>query len=401
MKRRQFIRALNVMVLSISLVACCATLQLPSRPTPTVRVVATAELTRLPTAAKPAGPTLTPRAAANELELQLETVFEQASPSVVNVTSQVIGGNLFMQAVPQEGTGSGFVYDNEGHIVTNYHVVEGAESVSVSFASGESYPAAIVGEDPSTDLAVLKVDAPHLPDALPVSDSSQLRVGQFVVAIGNPFRLDRTLTFGIISALQRVIESPDGRFIGEAIQTDAAVNPGNSGGPLLDLDGQVVGVNSQIVGVTGANVGIGFAIASNTVSRVVPELIARGSYPHPWLGVTITTITPDGAEALRDAGAAIGADEGLLVMEVVERSPAAVAGLRGGDRVIQLGQGQLRIGGDIITAIDGRPVQTTEDLTLYLDASTRVGDTVELTIVRDTQELVLHVTLAERPETLQ
>ncbi len=342
-------------------------------------------------------PAQAPSAPANELEGQVEAVFRQAGPAVVNIVSRAVVMDFFMQPVPQEGTGSGFVYDDLGHIVTNYHVVENAESVSVAFASGESYPAEVVGEDPSTDLAVLRVDVPDLPTPLPLADSSQLRVGQFVVAIGNPFRLERTLTLGVISALQRVIQSPDGRFIGESIQTDAAINPGNSGGPMLDLKGQVIGVNSQIISPSGAYAGIGFAVSSNTVRRVVPELIERGRYPHPWLGVSILALIPDVLQALGEVGVDVGVEQGVLVTEVVSGSPAATAGIRGGDRTVELDTVSVSVGGDIITAIDGQPVATGQDVTLYLDANTKVGDTVELTVVRDGRELTISVTLGELP----
>jgi len=316
----------------------------------------------------------------------------------VNVTSRAVVLDFFMQPVPQEGTGSGFVYDTDGHIVTNYHVVENAETVSVAFASGESYLAEVVGQDASNDLAVLKVSVPDLPRPLPLADSSQLKVGQFVVAIGNPFRLDRTLTLGIISALQRVIQSPDGRFIGEAIQTDAAINPGNSGGPMLNLDGEVIGVNSQIISPSGANAGIGFAISSNTVRRVVPQLIARGRYPHPWLGVRILALTPEVKDALQQAGVSISVSEGLLVTEVVSGSPAAAAGLRGGSRTVQVSGMTVAVGGDTITAIEGQAVATGQDLTTYLETETVVGDTVELTLVRDGREIKTDVTLGELPQ---
>jgi S1-C subfamily serine protease len=324
-------------------------------------------------------------------------VFRTAGPAVVNITSRAVVLDFFMQSVPQEGTGSGFVYDRQGHIVTNYHVVEDAETVSVAFASGDSYPAQVVGEDPSTDLAVLKVTVPSLPSPLLLADSGQLRVGQFVVAIGNPFRLERTMTLGVISALQRVIQSPDGRFIGEAIQTDAAINPGNSGGPMLNLDGEVIGVNSQIISPSGAFAGIGFAISSNTVARVVPELIRLGRYPHPWLGVNILSLTTEVMEALAQAGVQIAVPEGVLVTQVVRGSPAATAGVRGGDRAVLVSGMRLPVGGDIITAIDGQPVASGQDLTLYLDAETRVGETVELTIVRDGREVTVPVTLGELP----
>jgi S1-C subfamily serine protease len=301
-----------------------------------------------------------------------------------------------MQAIPQEGTGSGFVYDTEGHIVTNYHVVADAESVSVALAAGGVYTATIVGMDSSNDLAVLRIEAENLPDPIPLGDSDQLRVGQFVVAIGNPFALDRTLTVGVISALSRVIESPDSRFIGQAIQTDAAINPGNSGGPLLDLEGRVIGVNAQIVSPSQASAGIGFAIPVNTVRRVVPQLIARGHYPHPWLGVSLLPFEAEGARLLREAGMEVPVDKGLLVAEVTPDGPAAKAGIRAGDRVVSIGNAQIPVGGDIITAINGESIADFQELTVYLESETQVGDTVEVTIIRDGQEMTVKVTLAER-----
>jgi S1-C subfamily serine protease len=335
---------------------------------------------------------------ANELEAQVEAVYSEAAPAVVNVTSRIITYDFFMQAVPQEGTGSGFIYDIEGHIVTNYHVVENAESVSVALTTGETYVATVVGADPSNDLAVLRTEAETLPAPIPLGDSDRLRVGQFVIALGNPFGLNFTLTVGVISSLGRVIQSPDGRFIGEAIQTDAAINPGNSGGPLLDLEGRVIGVNAQIISPSQASAGIGFAIPANTVRRVVPQLIAQGRYPHPWLGVQILEITPQRASALREAGADVSVDEGVLVVEVVPGSPAAAAGIRGGDREVQIGNARVLVGGDVITAINGQPVATSQELTVYLESETQVGDTVEVTLMRGRQEMTVSVTLAERPQ---
>lgn len=337
--------------------------------------------------------------AANALEAQIIAVYETASRAVVNITSRTYAYNWFRQPVPQEGTGSGFVYDAEGHIVTNDHVVENAEELLVTLADGTVYAAEIVGEDPANDLAVIRIDASAaLPPPLPVGDSDQLRVGQFVVAIGNPFGLDQTLTVGVISALGRVIESPeDNGFIGEAIQTDAAINPGNSGGPLLDLEGRVIGVNSQIISTSGSSAGIGFAVSANTVWRVVPELIAHGHYPHAWLGAEMASLTPSTAEVLREAGMDDVADTGLLVLEVVRGGPADKAGIRGGSRVARIGRYRVPVDGDIIIGIDGQPVEDFQTLTVYLETETTIGDTVELTILRDGKELVVPLTLEEEP----
>jgi S1-C subfamily serine protease len=336
--------------------------------------------------------------AANALEAQVEAVYEQVAPAVVHVTSLVVTYDFFMQPVPQEGTGSGFVYDTAGHIVTNYHVVADAEAVSVALAGGGVYTATVVGTDPSSDLAVLTIEAEDLPAPVPLAASDRLRVGQFVVAIGNPFGLDRTLTVGVISALSRVIQSPDSRFIGQAIQTDAAINPGNSGGPLLDLEGRLIGVNAQIVSPSQASAGIGFAVPSNTVRRVVPELIARGHYPHPWLGVSVMPFAAEGAQLLREAGMDVPVDEGLLVAEVVPDSPADEAGIRAGDRVVSVGNVRIPLDGDIIVAIDSNSTTSMQALSVYLESETQVADNVEVTLIRDGKEITVAVTLGERPE---
>jgi S1-C subfamily serine protease len=337
--------------------------------------------------------------ASNSLEAQVIAVYENVSPAVVNITNRGYVYDFFMQAVPQEGSGSGFVYDQAGHIVTNYHVIENAEELSVTLANGKVYDAKVIGVDPTNDLAVIGLNANvDLPDPIVLGDSGNLRVGQFVVAIGNPFGLERTLTTGVISALGRVIQSPeDNRFIGEAIQTDASINPGNSGGPLLDLKGRVIGVNSQIISPSQASAGIGFAVSANTVRRVVPELIARGYYPHPWLGATMLTLTPANVNVFRDGGMQVPVEAGLLVSEVAPGGPADEAGIRGGDRAMRAGRYQLLLGGDIITAINGKPVGDFQELTVYLETQTKVGDSVQVAIVRDGQEQTLAVTLGEQP----
>ncbi len=338
--------------------------------------------------------------AAFALEARVIEVYDEASPAVVNITNRMYVTYRWMGTVPEEGTGSGFVYDGKGHIVTNYHVIENADELLVTFASGDVHPAEVVGADQMNDLAVLRVDAnANLPQPLQLGDSDDLRVGQFVVAIGNPFGLEQTLTTGVVSALGRVIESPEGNsFIGEAIQTDAAINPGNSGGPLLDLLGRVIGVNSQIISPSGASAGIGFSVSANTVLRVVPELIAHGYYAHPWLGVDTLPLTSSVVQVLRDAGADLGADSGLLVLESESGGPADLAGILGGDRWLRLGRYQLPVGGDIIVAIDGREINDLQTLTVYLETGTTVGDTVQLTVIRGEDELTVPVKVAGQPQ---
>lgn len=381
---------LAVIILMATSLGCLSfslpALQTPPTPVPT--------LTPWPTVAPPrAGST------ARGLEAQVETIYQTEGNSVVNITAQSTAYDFFMNPVPQEGTGSGFVYDEAGHIVTNFHVVENADQIYITLADGTTLEATVVGQDPSNDLAVLQVDGQgHNLQVLPLGDSNALQVGQFVVAIGNPFGLERTLTFGVISSLGRIIQSPDGRFIGEAIQTDAAVNPGNSGGPLLDLDGRVIGVNAQIVSPSRANAGIGFAIPVNTVKRVVPDLIAHGHYRHPWLGGQFFELSPQRAQVLGKAGARVP-DTGLLLLQVTPNSPADKAGLKGGARTIRLAHVQLPVGGDVITAVNNKPITTMRDLIVYLDMETRVGDTVQVTVWRDGQEQTIPLILGERPQT--
>lgn len=364
----------------------------------------TATPTGVPPTATIAPPPVPPMSAEAEalnlLEAQVIAVYESVGPAVVNVTNRGYAYDMFMRPVPQEGGGSGFLIDEEGHIVTNYHVIEDAEELLVTLADGQVYEARAVGADPANDLAVINiVDAREdLPEPVVLGDSDELRVGQFVLAIGNPFGLEQTLTIGVISALGRVIQSPeDNRFIGEAIQTDAAINPGNSGGPLLDLKGHVIGVNSQIISPSRASAGVGFAVSANTVRRVVPELISRGYYPHPWLGAQMLPLTPALAKVFREAEMKVPVDAGLLVLDAVRGASAERAGIRGGRRLVQIERFQVPLDGDIIIAINGEPVNDFEGLTVYLETRTRVGDTVEVTIIRDGQEQIIPVILDERP----
>ena len=344
--------------------------------------------------------TLSVAASAQVAELQeaVTAVFESAAPAVVHIAVRGTAENMFMQPIPVEGTGSGFLYDDRGHIVTNFHVIEGADEITVSFDQVECCPAEIVGLDPSTDLAVIRVRREDLPRPLALADSNALRVGQFVVAIGNPFGLEQAMTFGIISALGRVIQSPDGRFVGEAIQTDAAVNPGNSGGPLLDLNGRVVGVTSQIISPVRGSSGVGFGIPANTVARVVEALIADGRYAHPYLGLSGYGLSPELIQLFRENDAALPFEQGVMVTTIAEDGPAMRAGLVPGEATVQVGGFDIPIGGDVILAIDGTPVRSVLDIVLYVDLNTQVGDFVTLTVLRAGEEIQLDVELAERPE---
>jgi 2-alkenal reductase len=316
-------------------------------------------------------------------EQLLVDLYTKVSTSVVNI------GVLARTGV---GTGSGFVLDNEGHIVTNNHVVEDAEEILVSFADGTSAEATLVGEDIDSDLAVIQVDvASSLLQPVVLGDSSTLRVGQRAIAVGNPFGLEQTMTAGIISALGRVVQQETGFSLPQLIQTDAAINPGNSGGPLLDSRGQVIGVNTFIFSRSGSSSGVGFAVPVNTVKRVVPALIATGRYADPWLGISAVSITPALADAL-----ALPVGQGVLLQNIVDDGPADKAGLRANDRQIEI-EGQLvPVGGDIIVAIDTVRVREMDDLIVYL-AETAVGQPVTLEILRDSQVLNVQVILEERP----
>ncbi len=327
-----------------------------------------------------------------DVEEQIVTsVYDRVSPSVVHITSRTEVFDFFRGIVPREGTGSGFVWDREGHIVTNNHVIEGAQEVVIILADGTEAPAQLVGADAYNDLAVLKIEVPaEKLTPVELGDSSTLRVGQRVIAIGNPFGLDRTLTTGVISALGRVIQTDAGP-LGEAIQTDAAINPGNSGGPLLDSRGKVIGVNTAIRSPSGGSVGIGFAVPVNTVKRVVPELITRGYYPHPDLGFSALELTYEVSPG------DIGVEHGLLVVSVRPGSPAEQIGLRPARRRRTVFGRLIFTGGDIVTAVDGRPLKTRDDLVLYLENRKRVGDQVTLTVWRDGKSIELTATLAMRP----
>ncbi len=320
-----------------------------------------------------------------DAELRVVRLFEEATPSVVFVATEqdVVVRNVFgaFRDV-RSGTGSGFVWDKDGHIVTNFHVIRAATRVNVTFSDGQTRPAEVVGTAPDKDLAVLKVD----PDGLtlrstPVGDSEALRVGQSVYAIGNPFGLDRTLTAGVVSALGRTIESLNGRTIYDVIQTDAAVNPGNSGGPLLDSSGRLIGVNTAIRSPSGASAGISFAVPADTVRRIVPSLIRTGRVTTPTIGIRFL---PHGQTRQ------LGIARGVLVLELIEDGPAARAGLRPTTRK---SDGSITLG-DVIISIDDKPVLVPADL-LNILADYEVGDTVLVEVARPSGVVKLRVTLDE------
>src|SRR5581483_11616554 len=341
-------------------------------------------------------------AASPSRQLTINEIYRRSAPGVVQIvaTSAPVQATDPFFGTPfsepgQRALGSGFVLDKEGHIVTNYHVVQGGEKIQVGFSNHASYKAKVVGSDPSTDLAVLKVDAPaRALTPLPLGNSDKVQVGDEVVAIGNLFGLDRTATAGIISAIQRRITAPNGFSIDHALQTDAPINHGNSGGPLIDARGAVIGVNSQIeTGGNAAegNVGIGFAIPSNTVRSVVAQILEHGKVEHPYIGITLQEIDETIARTFH-----LPVSAGLLVGTVFPGTGAAKAGLRGGDTQVTVAGTDYQMGGDIIVAADGKPVRTTEDLRDAI-SSRKPGDTVRLEIYRGSKKRTVVVTLGRQP----
>ena len=403
--------------------------------------------------------------ATNATTLTPTELFSKVQDSVVQVTTT----NRDIAGPISSGLGSGFIYDNGGHIITNYHVVALASlsgvysnntsssnnntDIIVTFHDGSAYNARVVGSDPFSDIAVLRVENISESKLIPLSfgNSSQVKIGEQVIAIGNPFGLSGTLTVGVVSGLGRTIPSlsgeerpslpgeqeqprlpqipppsddlfpdipdlpfelppliPDQRqqqqeesgafSIPDIIQTDAAINPGNSGGPLLNVEGQVIGMNTAIFSATGAYAGIGFAIPSNTITKVVPSLIAKGSYQHPWLGMIGVDITPDIAKAL---GLGLENAKGFLVIGINEGSPADKAGIRGGDKVTNINGREIRLGGDIVLKIDNQEVRKIEDILTYLERNKHVGDTTQLTVLRDGKLQTINITLTARPGSSQ
>lgn len=345
----------------------------------------TVEALRLPAA------TATPTLDAEETENV--SIYKQAAPSVANIVTRAVAYDFFYGAVPTEGAGSGFLIDTDGHILTNNHVIDGASTIEVTFGGIDhtTYKASVLGSDTRNDIALLKINlGSHKLVPLTLGDSSGLQVGQRVLAIGNPFgQFSSTLTTGVVSALGRTVQTSDRTFIDQAIQTDAAINRGNSGGPLLNSHGQVIGINSAIFSPTESEttVGIGFAIPINTARRVAEDLITTGHVQMAVLGIQGRALWPELANALN-----LSTNQGVLIEQVASNGPAAQAGIRGGSRTILAGLQELRIGGDVLTAIDGTPVTNNSDLTILLNRH-RPGDTVTATIIRDGKKMNIKVKL--------
>ncbi len=330
---------------------------------------------------------VTPIATKNDLTLT--QLFEQAESGVVRVTVDRTEGS------GRSGVGSGFVYDAKGNLITNAHVVQDSQKITVTFLDGSSYKAQVVGIDPFTDIAVIKVEVDSsLMHPLSIGDSSSLKVGEAVAAIGNPFGLSGSMTAGIVSQLGRILPSQDSGFsIPDVIQTDAAINPGNSGGPLLNMRGEVVGINTAIQSATGEFSGVGFAVPARTISKIVPQLITEGTYHHPWMGIAGRDIDPDLASVL-------GLEEakGFLIITVVEDSPADKAGLHGSNETVEVDGVSYQIGGDMIVSVDRKDVRKIDDILVHLQREKAVGDNMVLQVLRDGRVSDFTLILEERPQ---
>ena len=331
----------------------------------------------------------------NAKDLTLPELFTKVEKSVV----QIIGrGDSSNRSPTGSRLGSGFVYDSNRHIITNYHVASGTKNIDVTFMDGNTYHAQLVGSDPFTDLAVLYVEDVPKDTLVPLAlgNSAMLEVGEEIAAIGNPFGLSGSMTAGIISGLGRLLPSNTNLgsqySIPNIVQIDAPINPGNSGGPLLNMRGEVVGINSAIFSSTGEFSGVGFAIPSNTLNKIIPSLIKGGSFSHPWIGLSGTNITPEIANAV-----GLKEPRGFLVADTVSGSPAEKAGLRGGDKVANINGREIALGGDVIEKIDNNTVRKIDDILVYLESVKSIGDTVSLSVLRNGQLQKLNLTLAARP----
>ena len=358
--------------------------------------ITVAVLDRLSSRFQPSGSAFTEKAPAGITDPAVATdeqnnieIYRAIAPGVVNINSTSYTRDFFGFVEPQEGSGSGSIIDQDGDILTNFHVVEGSQKLTVSLGGEKTYAAKKVGEDPDTDLAIIRlVEKPREPlTIVPLGDSDKLEVGQKVLAIGNPFRLDRTLTTGVISALQRPIRAPNSRLIEGAIQTDAAINRGNSGGPLLDSHGRMIGINSQILSPSGTSAGLGFAIPVNIAKRIVPQLVQHGAVRRPRLGINTRDV-----ETLKNQ-VELPVSDGVLIWNVLQGGAAANAGLRG---LTQTEDGNIELG-DIIVGIDSEKVGNSDDLSRILDKH-QVGDTISVEVMRNGKRAKVPVRLTEAPD---
>jgi S1-C subfamily serine protease len=324
-------------------------------------------------------------------------VYQRYSTGVVNITTTTIGYDFFLRPVPMEsGTGSGAVIDDQGHIVTNFHVVRGAENLEVTLADKSKHEAKVIGADPNNDLAVIQISVPRgRVTPIPLGTSKGLQVGQKVLAIGNPYGLERTLTTGIISSLGRSIQAENQRIIEDIIQTDAAINPGNSGGPLLNSQGQIIGINTAILSPSNSgSIGIGFAIPADTVRRITADLLTTGYVRHPWLGIASTLNLADYPEIVNRLQ--LGTNRGLMIVDTYQNSPASRAGLRGATDEVRFGRRRLPVGGDVILEFQGKPINSVQDLLSETDKY-KAGDKITLTVLRGNRKIDVPITLEEAP----
>ena len=333
----------------------------------------------------------------SESERENISIYEQLNSAVVNITTETMAINWFLEPVPQEGgSGSGSIIDTAGYVLTNNHVIENAYKVFINLADGSQFEGSVVGVDPENDIAVLKFDPPRemALRTVPYGDSSNLMVGQKVLAIGNPFALERTLTVGIVSGLGRPIQTSRNRIIRDMIQTDASINPGNSGGPLLDTQGRMIGINTMIYSPSGGSVGIGFAVPVNTAKRVVNEIMLYGKVRRGWIDATVVQIFPSLVRYAK-----LPVSSGLLVSRTRRNGLAERAGLRQGSEPVQYGRSVIYLGGDIITAVNGMATNTLADLYSSLEAC-KPGDRVKVDIIRGGRASTLEITLADREEVM-
>ena len=337
-----------------------------------------------------------PPAAPSQDESENIEIYRRVSPGVVNITSTTLSFDFFFSAIPQQGSGSGSIIDAQGHILTNYHVIEEARQLEVTLLTEErKFEAKVVGIDPTNDLAVIKVDPANASlTRVPLGSSAHLRVGQKALAIGNPFGLQGTLTVGVISSLQRSIQDRSGRLIDDVIQTDAAINPGNSGGPLLNAQGELIGINTQIFSTSGGSIGIGFAVPVDTARRIIPDLISTGRVRRPFARLEGYRITPRLAQMLD-----LPVAQGILVARTTKGDSFSKAGIRGGRRTYRVGNRRLILGGDIIVEADSQTVDSIARLKRIVD-NRRPGEAIELKIYRNGRPMTIAVTLLERPRYL-
>ncbi|PIQ97462.1 MAG: hypothetical protein COV67_04075 [Nitrospinae bacterium CG11_big_fil_rev_8_21_14_0_20_56_8] len=338
---------------------------------------------------RPASDASRPLVVSSDEKVVME-VFDRTHPAVVNIVATTLSMNFWMEVIPRQGQGSGFIIDKEGYVLTNDHVVSRAQDITVTLGDGKKAEAILVGRDPSTDIAVIKIPARFVTTVATLGDSSRLHVGQKAIAIGNPFGLSHSLTTGTVSALNREIRQSETTLTG-LIQTDAAINPGNSGGPLLNSSGEVIGINSAIFSLSGGYQGIGFAIPINQARDVATQLIAHGHYAKPWLGIAGLAVTSEMAQILN-----LGVTEGVLVGDVAPMSPAFKGGLIGGQRELIVGNVRIPAGGDIILSIDGKKVRDMNAVITEINRR-KVGETVKLDAWRNGKAVPVEVVLEERP----